>query len=151
MTASGRVEAIWIKRNKRGPMDPVTRADLVRGRGMVGCADQGGKRQVTLIAREAWDALREELGPALDPAMRRANLLVSGIELARTRDRTLRVGAVRLRIHGETRPCHIMDEALPGLRAALDPDWRGGVFAEVLDDGAIAMGDPVAWEDDDLT
>lgn len=147
MGTTGRLEAIWIKRAARGPMDAVGRAELITGRGIVGCADQGGKRQVTLIAREVWDVLREELGPAADPAMRRANLLVSGITLARTRGRILRVGGVRVLIHGETRPCHIMDEALPGLRAALDPDWRGGVFAEVLDDGAIAVGDAVVWED----
>jgi MOSC domain-containing protein YiiM len=40
-----------------------------------------------------------------------------------------------------------MDEALPGLRTALESDWAGGVFAEVLDDGVIAVGDEVAWEE----
>jgi MOSC domain-containing protein YiiM len=39
-----------------------------------------------------------------------------------------------------------MDEALDGLRAALEVDWGGGVFAEVLDDGEIRVGDQVAWE-----
>ena len=84
-------------------------------------------------------------GTAVDPGERRANLLVSGIALARARDRVLRVGGCRLRVRGETRPCERMDEAEPGLRAALDPGWRGGVFAEVLDDGRIRVGDPVAW------
>jgi MOSC domain-containing protein YiiM len=95
-----------------------------------------------------FDALRSELGPAVDPVMRRANLLVRGVRLAGTRGRTLAIGAVKVRIHGETRPCHQMDEALPGLRAALEPDWRGGVFGEVLDDGEIAVGDPVRWLED---
>jgi MOSC domain-containing protein YiiM len=39
-----------------------------------------------------------------------------------------------------------MDEALPGLRQAMRIDWGGGVFAEVLDDGEIAVGDPVEWD-----
>jgi MOSC domain-containing protein YiiM len=38
-----------------------------------------------------------------------------------------------------------MDEALPGLREALRPNWRAGVYGEVLNDGEIAVGDPVQW------
>jgi MOSC domain-containing protein YiiM len=36
-----------------------------------------------------------------------------------------------------------MDAAIPGLKAAIGKDWRGGVFAEVLDDGTITIGDDV--------
>lgn len=141
----GRLERIWIKRFHRGPMDAAEAADLRRGAGIVGNANQGGWRQVTLVAAADWDRAVEALGAAVDPRERRANLLVSGIALARTRDRVLQVGGCRLRVRGETRPCERMDEAEPGLRAALDPGWRGGVFAEVLDDGRITVGDPVAW------
>ena len=67
--------------------------------------------------------------------------MVSGVRLQGTRDGILTLGGVRLRIRGETRPCERMDEQCPGLTAALDPDWRGGVYAVVLDDGEIAVGD----------
>jgi MOSC domain-containing protein YiiM len=143
--SSGRLESIWIKRFKRGPMDPAGSAELVAGRGIVGNANQGGRRQVTIIAREAWDDVTRELGDEVPPDVRRANLLVSGIQLANTRGRVLRIGASRLRVYGETKPCWQMEDAHAGLQSALRPDWRGGVFAEVLDDGRIAVGDPVEW------
>ena len=142
---AGTLEAIWIKRVRLGKMDPVPRAALVAGRGLVGNANQGGRRQVTIIEREVWDGLMDATGGDLDPSRRRANLMVRDLPLARARGRVLRVGAVRLEIGGETTPCERMDEAAPGLRAALRAEWRGGVFAQVLDDGVITVGDAVEW------
>ena len=143
---AGRLEAIWIKRAHRGPMDPVTRGTLVASRGLNGNADQGRRRQVTIIAQEKWADLVRELGASISPSARRANLMISGIELAHSRHRILQIGGTRLRIGGETKPCERMDEAFDGLRLAMASDWGGGVYAEVLEDGDIAVGDEVAWD-----
>ncbi len=62
MRATGRLEAIWLKRMKRGPMDSVERARFVAGHGLAGNADQQGKRQVTLLEQEVWGALMKEVG-----------------------------------------------------------------------------------------
>lgn len=147
----GRLEAIWIKRAHGGPMDPAPRATLRAGSGLAGNADQGGRRQVTIIDRGTWDEVTGELRDHVDPASRRANLLVSGVTLASSRGRLLRIGGCRLRINGETRPCHHMDEAHAGLRGALTAPWRGGAFAEVLDDGEIEVGAPVEWVEEETT
>jgi MOSC domain-containing protein YiiM len=145
MSGVGKLETIWIKRFRRGPMDPRESAELHAGRGIESNANQGGKRQVTLISKEAFASISAELGAEIDPGWRRANFMVSGIDLRESRGRVLSVGGVRLRLVGETRPCERMDEAHRGLRSALSPEWRGGAYGEVLNDGAVAVGCDVSF------
>ena len=145
-SATGRLEAIWLKRSHRGPMDPFDSVRLVAGQGIAGSVDRSRRRQVTIISREAWLQFMTTLGADADPSSRRANLLVSGVELADTRGRVLRIGTGRLLVGGELTPCERMDEVRPGLRELMRPDWGGGVFAQVLDDAEIQVGDIVAWE-----
>jgi MOSC domain-containing protein YiiM len=127
-------------------MDPVETATLDH-RGIVGNANRGGRRQVTIIARERWTELMRDLGADLPPATRRANLMVSGLDLEKSRGRILRVGAARLRINGETRPCEQMEEAHRGLQSLMRERWGGGAFAEVLEGGEIHVGDAAQWDE----
>jgi MOSC domain-containing protein YiiM len=127
-------------------MDAVEHATLTAGRGIEGNADRGGRRQVTILDRDRWDELMRESGALEDPSERRANLLLSGLSLFESRGRIVRIGAVRLRIGGETRPCERMDDVLPGLQEAMRSRWGGGVFAEVIAGGEIAIGDEVDFE-----
>ena len=143
---AGQLEAIWVKRMKQGPMDPLERATCVAGRGLAGNANQGGRRQVTIFSKETWDRLTAPFPAPPDPRVRRGNLLVSGVDLAHSRGKVLQIGPVRIRIFGETRPCQRMDEACHGLRAALEEPWAGGAFGEVLNDGEIEVGAPVTLE-----
>lgn len=145
---AGRIERIWIKRAKQGPMDEVPVARLIANHGIEGNADVGGKRQITLLSREVWEERGQETGGPLDPASRRANLLVSGVDLAESRGRVLHLGQTRVRIYGETKPCHRMDDVRPGLQSAMRANWGGGAFAEVLEGGDVRCGDPIVWDDE---
>ena len=148
---SGVLEAIWKKRAHRGPMDRVQGAELVAGQGVAGSVGRSRRRQVSLIDADVWEEVMAQLGGTLDPSARRANLLVRGVRLTGTRGRILRIGDTRIVIGGELTPCERMDEAFPGLQRALVPEWRGGVFAQVVEGGVITVGDAVRWEEEPLT
>ena len=100
---------------------------------------------MTFLEQEVWHTLMAQLGATLPPSTRRANLLLSGIRLVKSRQRLLCIGACRIRILGETKPCERMEEACPGLQQAMYANWAGVAFGEVLDDGDIVVGDPVRW------
>jgi MOSC domain-containing protein YiiM len=142
----GRVEALWVKRAIRGPMDPVDEATLIVGEGIDRDANRGrSHRQVTIIEREVFDRIGQRL-PDAAPEMRRANVMVSGIRLAESRGQVLRLGDVVIAIRGETRPCERMDEQCDGLRSALEPEWGGGVYGIVLEGGDVRLRDPASLE-----
>lgn len=143
---AGTVEALWIKRAKRGPMDLVQQAEMVAGQGLVGNANQRGRRQVTLLDAAVWEQVMEQFEAPLDPAVRRANILVRGIDLVKSRRQVLQLGECRVRIFTEAKPCERMDEALPGLKMALYPNWNGGACGEVLTGGIVRVGDLALWE-----
>jgi MOSC domain-containing protein YiiM len=106
------------------------------------------RRQVTILAREAWQAAIAQLPDVEDVASlawtaRRANLLVEGVDLPRAKGGIIAIGTVRLEVTGQTVPCARMDEAHEGLRRALHPDWRGGVTCRVVEGGKAQVGDQV--------
>lgn len=138
---TGEIVDIWIKRAHGGVMDPVQTAEAIAGRGLIGNADQGRRRQITIIDEAAWREAAAETGHDVDPSKRRANVMLRGLPLADSRGKLLRLGECLVRILGETRPCEQMEEAQAGLRKALSPNWRAGDFGEIVEGGAIRIGD----------
>jgi len=137
----GTIVAIWIKPASRVPMKPVDEAELVAGRGLIGNADQGGWRQVTIIDEKAWRDAEAELGKEVDPSHRRANVMVRGIDLENSRGKKLRLGGCVIEIRGENPPCRLMAE----MQKPLKPHWRAGVFGSIVDGGTIRVGDPATY------
>ncbi len=139
--------ALWIKPAKRAPMEAAQSARLIAQRGIEGDANLDRPRQVTLIEEEKFQLLSAELGAKIDPVWRRANLMVRGIALEEAQDQVLRIGAARLRVAGATHGCSRMDEAFQGLRAAMKEHTAAGIYADVLEDAEIHVGDEVRWEE----
>jgi MOSC domain-containing protein YiiM len=101
-----------------------------------------GKRAVTLIQAEHLSVISALAGAPATFDLLRRNLGVAGLNLAACKGRALQLGTARLRIVGPCAPCSRMEEALgPGGYNAVR--HHGGWCAEVLEPGAIALGDPV--------
>lgn len=142
----GRLLWIGIRPARRGPIIEVQQATLSPEEGLIGDrygGRAGGKRQVTLIAREDMAAMASFVGrPDLHPSVLRRNLLVEGINLLAVKDRQIEIGGVVLQVTGERHPCSRMEEELgPGGYNAVR--GRGGLTARVLSGGRMSIGDEV--------
>ena len=121
------------------PMREVAAAECVAGRGLRGDRyfdhQENYKGQVTLLAREVFDELRDALHlPAARPSALRRNLLVEGVDLSELIGRQFELQGVPLEGSEECRPCYWMDQALgPGAEAWLR--GRGGLRCRILGDG----------------
>ena len=136
-----RIERLWIKPAAGAAMQPVEELAISAESGVAGNKPQ--QRPVTFIAQERWAELMEQMGSDLDPSTRRANVMLSGVDLIESTGKTIRIGDVELIVRGETRPCGQMEAALPGLEEAMRDRWGGGAWTEVVTGGTIRVGDDV--------
>lgn len=144
----GKIAGIATHQVRRGDMETHQQAPILFASG-VGNDFRGkkqGKRQVTILGIESWQAACQELGVELPWYTRRANLLVSGLDLENTTGKILQIGGLRLEITGELEPCERMNDEQPGLRGALDQFWRGGVCCRILSEGQVAVGDQINFD-----
>lgn len=140
---TGRVEWIGLRTTRRGTIETPTDVRITP-QGLEGDhRNRPGKRAVTLIQHEHLPAIAALVGRgALDPAVLRRNIVVSGINLHAARERIITIGSARLQLTGPCAPCSRMEEALgPGGYNAMR--GHGGLTAEVIQQGQIRLGDAV--------
>lgn len=138
----GRLLAIARRAKPRAAMELLEAAHVSLAAGVEGDARGAIEgRQVTIVFREDWEAACVALGREVPWTMRRANLLLDGLDRFKRVGARLVVGEVALEVTEENEPCRVMDIQAKGLRMALKPEWRGGVACRVLDGGAIKVGD----------
>ena len=144
----GNVASIHIATAIGEPTTAVAEVRAIPGKGLVGdrnYTEAGTKagEQITLIEREALDALNEESGIQLAPGESRRNIETSGVPLNHLVGQEFTVGEVRLRGIRLCEPCQTLAgmtnaRVLPGLV------HRGGLRAEILSEGVIRPGDVIA-------
>ncbi len=141
----GTVDWIGIRPGREEPVVEPDRVEADATDGLVGdrYGKAGGDRQVTLIQAEHLAAVASMLGiDALDPAVPRRNIVVSGLNLLALKDKQFQIGEAVLEYTGLCHPCSKMETALgPGGYNALR--GHGGITARILSSGSIALGDEV--------
>jgi len=148
----GQLIGIYISREATVLPQAVPRIRAWAGRGLEGdryaegrgtFSKQKGARDVTLIEIEALEQFaRDYHDPSLDGAQSRRNLLTRGVRLNDLVGCDFSVGGVPMRGLRLCEPCAHLgrltpSKVLPGLV------HRGGLYAQILQDGEIAVGDPI--------
>ena len=147
----GKVIGIATCDKKGAPMVVNASANVSMEKG-IGDDFRGAKadsrdRQVSIMTKESWDHVCQELGTKLHWTMRKANIMISGIDLENSTGSILKIGDFFLEITGKLPVGNGMEKQYIGLKKALSPNWRGGVSAKVVQEGIIQEGDEVLLGD----
>jgi MOSC domain-containing protein YiiM len=145
----GRVEAIFITAEHGELPAPVERVQAHAGRGLEGNryywpdGDSPAGRAVTLIAAEAVEAVAAEGDVSVTAEETRRNVLTRGIDVNELVGKRFRIGAVECQGVELCEPCASL-EALTQTGVIKAFVHRCGLNADILNDGQIAVGDPVS-------
>jgi MOSC domain-containing protein YiiM len=146
----GRVEGIYVASSEAAPMRSADRIRVLAGVGLEGDRYATGRghfsgapgtgRALTLIEAEVLESLPDSIGTALQPGEARRNLTTRGIALNALVGRRFRIGSVLCEGMRLCEPCRYLEGIVA--RPLLEPlSRRGGLRADVLENGEIRIGD----------
>ena len=137
----GRIEWIGVREARRGRVRALARARIVEAGVEGDHRTRPGKRAVTIIQAEHLPVIAALAdGAEVRWELLRRNIAVSGLNVLALRDAEFRLGTALLRGTGPCAPCSRMTEAFgPGGYNAVR--GHGGITAEVVEPGEIAVGD----------
>jgi MOSC domain-containing protein YiiM len=151
----GKLIAIAIAPQRKGPMAHVESIEAVPGEGLrgdrygagIGAAQFRGRRkpenEVTLIAHEAIEAANDEFNYTIEHLETRRNLLTEGVPLNDLVGKTFRIGEVVLKGLELCEPCGYLEKrTFAGIKAALK--HRGGLRCCIIEGGKIRVGDVIS-------
>jgi MOSC domain-containing protein YiiM len=127
------------------PLVEVPRIECVAGRGIRGDRfydyRDDYKGQITFFSFEIFEKLRNHFGlKDKSPGALRRNVIVSGANLNDLIGQEFSIQGVRLRGTAHCRPCYWLNHAIaPGAEEFLA--GNGGLRAQILTDGQIALGE----------
>lgn len=153
---AGVLEAIYISPAAGVLPHSVSHAQALAGRGLEGdryasgagtFSANNGRRDVTLIEAEALEQFLRNFHHPLTPAQSRRNLLTRGVRLNDLVGVDFFVGRVALRGLRLCEPCSHLAQftAMPVLPGLVH---QGGLYAEILQEGALTVGDSVHLDSD---
>ena len=138
----GTVEAIHVTAEKEGRPQPRERVSVVAGRGIEGDRKFDSNHDLTLIEAEAIEGLAEDTGIELEPGQSRRQVTTRGVSLNDLVGKRFKVGELECVGEELCEPCnHLQSLTQPGVLRGLV--HRGGLCAEVVSGGEIAVGDSV--------
>jgi MOSC domain-containing protein YiiM len=146
VSTSGVVEQIAITAERHALPEPVPSVRAEAGHGIEGeyhwSATPEPGQSLTLIAAEALEGLREDTGIALSHAASRRNVLTRGVDLNALVGRRFTVGGVECEGVELCEPCNTLAKLTERgvLRGLVH---RGGLRADIVSGGEIALGDHV--------
>lgn len=160
MTNRGTIERVFIAPDAEAEMDEPETVEAIAGSGLRGDRyfseietgtfvrwepdeERPSGYDLTLIEREAIEAIEREAEIELDPGEHRRNLETSGVALNHLVGERFRVGETVCKGVRLCEPCdHLQGLTEDGVREALV--HRGGLRADIVESGDIGPGDEIA-------